>query len=285
MAPLLSIVIANYNYGRFLEEAIVSVVSQNMMGEIELIIVDGKSKDGSVDIIKKYDRYISWWVSESDSGQSEAFNKGFRHATGKYLTWLNADDVIPVGSLGKVIAVLKEHPSCDWFTANHFRFLESTKKVIQVEWGPNWYPRCLQTIHSPLVIFGPSTIFSKRIYEMVGEIDESLHLAMDTDLWIRFIVAGVKQRRINCYCWAFRMHEASKTAEFEGHEREDKSVCSPALAAEHDYSVVRNNYKPSTLTRLLLLLLRCFDGSFVRRTMERRRLMGKIFKPSIGMVR
>ena len=91
--PLLSIVIANYNYGRFLEEAIQSVLSQSC-NDYELIIVDGGSTDNSVEIIKKYEDKIAWWVSEKDKGQSDAFNKGFAHAKGKYLTWLNADDIL-----------------------------------------------------------------------------------------------------------------------------------------------------------------------------------------------
>ena len=89
--PLLSIVIANYNYGRFLEDAIKSVLSQDMGDKVELIICDAASSDNSVEIIKKYADKISWWVSEEDKGQSDAFNKGFAHATGKYGCWLNAD--------------------------------------------------------------------------------------------------------------------------------------------------------------------------------------------------
>jgi len=80
--PLLSIVIANYNYGRFLESAILSVVSQELADKVELIVCDGGSTDDSVEIIKKYSGQISWWVSEKDNGQSDAFNKGFAHARG-----------------------------------------------------------------------------------------------------------------------------------------------------------------------------------------------------------
>ena len=134
--PILSIVIVNYNYGRFLEAAIESVLSQGMDEKVELIIVDGGSTDNSVEIIKKYagetisrvernveickcaneatansqlvggglshfhtstllHSRISWWCSEKDKGQSDAFNKGFAHARGKYLTWVNADDIMP----------------------------------------------------------------------------------------------------------------------------------------------------------------------------------------------
>ena len=242
--PLISIVIANYNYGRFLEDAIQSVLAQDMGDDVELIICDGGSTDNSVEIIKKYaaglppntsreefelqppnskfqppnskpqtfnsqlqtlnSKLISWWCSEKDGGQSAAFNKGFSHARGKYLTWLNADDVIPYGALKIILASMRAHPDCEWFTGNHLRFLESDKVIIQVEWGPHFYPKVLQRKNSPLVIFGPTSFFAKSAYERLGGIDESLHLAMDTDLWLRFQSAGIKQRRINCYCWAFR---------------------------------------------------------------------------------
>ena len=99
---LLSIVIANYNYGRYLEDAILSVVSQGVGDKVELIVCDGGSTDNSIEVIRKYADKISWWCSEKDGGQSAAFNKGFMHARGKYLSWLNADDVIPKGSLRKI---------------------------------------------------------------------------------------------------------------------------------------------------------------------------------------
>ena len=97
-APFFSIVIVNYNYGRFLEAAILSILNQSCV-DYELIVVDGGSTDNSVDIIRKYKNSISWWCSEKDNGQSHAFNKGFAHANGRFLTWLNADDLLMPGTL------------------------------------------------------------------------------------------------------------------------------------------------------------------------------------------
>ena len=119
MAPLISIVIANYNYGHYLEDAIRSVIDQDVDDVVELIICDGGSTDNSVDIIKKYDDKIAWWCSEKDEGQSDAFNKGFVQAKGKYLTWLNADDVMFKGCLKKVLRILNEHPEEEWFTGSY----------------------------------------------------------------------------------------------------------------------------------------------------------------------
>ena len=108
--PLLSIVIANYNYGRFLEEAIQSVITQEGFDQCELIVVDGGSTDNSVEVIKKYSDKISWWCSEPDGGQSSAFNKGFRRASGRFLTWLNADDIFLPGALSAIMYEIRQHP-------------------------------------------------------------------------------------------------------------------------------------------------------------------------------
>lgn len=93
-----SIVIANYNSGKYLEDALLSVIKQNYP-KVQLIVIDGESKDNSVEIIKKYDAHIDYWVSEKDKGQSDAFNKGFAKAKYDWLFWLNADDFLTQNSL------------------------------------------------------------------------------------------------------------------------------------------------------------------------------------------
>ncbi len=292
MAPLLSIVIANYNYGRFLEEAILSVVAQNMGDKVELIICDAASTDNSVEIIKKYanglppntartewhlitqdqNRSISnlseitWWCSERDAGQSAAFNKGFSHAKGKFLTWLNADDLLMPDALSEVVNEINLHPDCQWFTGNFIRFTED-RRVIEIGYGPHIYPMILQRHNSPLVIFGPTTFFSREIWKLVGGLDETYHYAMDTDLWLKFQVKGIKQRRINVICWAFRMHGESKTAEF-GTRRLSADV-SKRLRQEVLQSYVNYAYKPSRFIHMILYALRIMDGSFLKKLLLR----------------
>ena len=265
---ILSIVIANYNYGHFLGEAIESVVSQVDAIEdrrlrienhfVELIVCDAASSDNSIEIIKANADKIYWWCSEKDKGQSDAFNKGFDHSTGKYLTWLNADDLLVRGALRRIVNALGCHPECEWFTANGFCFLQDGT-VTGCKWGPNWYPSFLQRKDSPIVCFGPTAFFTRRIYEQVGKLDVDFHYAMDMDLWIKFIMAGIKQRRLNVSCWAFRMHEDSKTAEFGDHKVETTSK--KKLEAEKQLCSKRAGYRMSRLIYWLCLLFRVLDGS------------------------
>lgn len=261
MKKLLSIVIANYNYGRFLEEAIQSVLAQSRQ-DVELIVVDGGSTDNSVAIIKKYADQLAYWVSEPDKGQSDAFNKGFAKAEGKYLTWLNADDVLVPGALENVIAAFRKHPECEWFTANSFRFLQDGS-VMEVIWGPHVFPAFLQRKNSPVVAFGPSTFFSKNLFDRLGGIDERFHLSMDTELWIRFISNGIRQRRINAFVWGFRMHKDSKTAEFGDHRVDGATKCK--FRHEKEMISKKTHYQASAFWHRMIQFWRLLDGSFLHR--------------------
>lgn len=253
-----SIVIATYNCGVFLEDAILSVLSQSC-SDFELIIVDGGSTDNSVDIIKKYSKYISWWVSEPDSGQSDAFNKGFSHAKGNYLTWLNADDIL----LPKTLEIVKNKllsTNAKWATGNFVRFRDIDKIIIETQWGPHFLPFFLQTFNSPMVIFGPTTFWSREVWAEVGKFDEKLHYSMDSDYWVRIMKAGYSQVRINHDCWAFRMHENSKTAEFGNHKAEEE--VKKRKINESKYRIAKVGYKMSKFKRIVGVLFRFIDCSF-----------------------
>ena len=231
MQPLFSIVIANYNYGRFLDDAIQSVIAQDMGDQMELIICDASSTDNSVEIIKKYagglppntlrsewrdpnsnlqtpnSKLITWWCSEKDGGQSAAFNKGFSHARGKYLTWLNADDVFMPGSLKALAVAIERNPSIKWWGGSSV-WCDSNMRIQQFFCTHRF--STLRARFSFLMVGGPSSFFTKELLACVGGIDEGLHFLMDIDLWHRFYQSGVRYCRIINPIFAYRIHAESK---------------------------------------------------------------------------
>ena len=234
--PLLSIVIANYNYGRFLGEAIESVLSQVgerrdqvLPGEVELIIIDGGSTDNSVEVIRKYagelpsgvqrgdpsivDLHlpptpITYRVSEPDKGQSNAFNKGFAKAKGRFLTWLNADDVMLPGTIEALKNAAEKYPACEWFVGGCF-WLDPQMRIVNCGRGRPFSE--IRYRQGNVSTWGPSSFFTKRLLDAVGGVDERFHYAMDSDLWLRFACQqGARYRPFCDYAWGLRLHPDAK---------------------------------------------------------------------------
>jgi glycosyltransferase involved in cell wall biosynthesis len=218
-----SIVIANYNYGRYLEEAILSVLNQSCQ-DFELIIVDGGSTDNSIDVLKKYDSRIAWWCSEKDRGQSNAFNKGFAQARGRILTWLNADDIMFPTALEQVKekAMGSHSPEKVWIVGGCF-WLTPELRVIRCSRAR---PFSKAMAHwNAIPVWGPSSFFSKKLFENAGGVDEDFHYTMDTELWLRFKKEqGARYVPVSCYCWGLRFHPDAKMS---GHTFADSPRANP----------------------------------------------------------
>lgn len=268
--PLLSIVIANYNYGRFLEAAIQSVVSQNAGDKVEMIICDAASTDNSVEIIKKYSDRISWWCSEKDKGQSDAFNKGFSHANGRYGCWLNADDVLMPGALKAVMSYVNRNSKCEWLAGSSV-FADSDLKV-------KWCSRCAHVWRNGFRRFpmysinGPSSFFLIDNLEKAGGFDVSLRYTMDTDLWRRFVKAGIRLHHIPDYVWCFRVHEESKTSHKFITGKGSDSFATEGMSMNLRYGITPfRNKIGSSLNRLLRLT----TGAYLRSYIDTCRYKGK----------
>lgn len=260
--PLISIVIANYNYGRFLEEAIQSVIAQDMGDKIELIICDAASTDNSVDIIKKYANCISWWCSEKDGGQSAAFNKGFSHAQGRFLTWLNADDVMLPGTLKKLKRAIECHPECEWFVGGCF-WLDPQMRILNCGRGRPFSE--IRFREGNVGVWGPSSFFTKRLLDAVGGVDERFHFSMDADLWLRFAAKANARYRPFCkYAWGLRMHPDAKMSghnftangelDTEHSEAEKKASSKYRVQREKETNLRLEYFTPQKATLLSRLL-------------------------------
>jgi GT2 family glycosyltransferase len=189
--PSISIVVPNFNGAKTLRGTLDSLLEQ-AYPELEILVVDGGSTDDSVAIIREYEPYLAWWISEKDRGQSDALNKGFARATGEVVNWLCSDDLLLPGALAKVGGLFAEDPSIDAVVgATEFRFLTDGRVERQT---PNAAHFRLLPIFCPFA--QPSGFFRRRLFEEVGRLDDSLHYTMDLDLWTRFQRRGCRWKVI-----------------------------------------------------------------------------------------
>ena len=208
--PLVSIVTPSFNQARYIEATIQSVLSQDYP-RIEYLIVDGGSSDGTVEIIKKYDRRqkhgISWWVSEPDRGQTDAINKGFGGAQGEILAWLNSDDTYEPGAVSAAVTYLLEHPQVGMVYGD-CNFINENGQMIG-KFGSaqtNYHLLRQGYVHIPQ----QTMFFRAAWWKQVGPLDPSFYFAMDYDLWTR--LAARTELKYVPQTWAnFRLHTTGKT--------------------------------------------------------------------------
>lgn len=207
MTTKISIVTPSFNQGRFIEETICSVLEQNY-ADLEYIIIDGGSTDNTVEIIKKYEKYLKYWVSESDNGQSHAINKGVLHCTGDIFNWLNSDDLLASDTL-KIISQEFKDPMVDIVSGREIYFGKSREEI---KYGSIIYPGLEQNLING-VIYQPSTFWRMNAIKPLFPVGEHFHYLMDTELWIRYIMQnGInKIKKVDPILAKFRLHEGSKT--------------------------------------------------------------------------
>ncbi|MBI3006523.1 MAG: glycosyltransferase [Ignavibacteriales bacterium] len=175
----ISIITPSLNQGKFIEETIRSVMNQNH-DDVEHIVMDGESTDNTVSILERYSHLK--WVREKDSGQSNAINKGFRSATGEILGWLNSDDYYEKNIFADIVRYFQSRPDCMMLYGD-ISFVNSKGELITKITGDTINHARL--IQCPDVVRQPSFFWRRTLMDQVGMLDETLHLVMDFDFFLR----------------------------------------------------------------------------------------------------
>jgi glycosyltransferase involved in cell wall biosynthesis len=250
--PRISIVTPSFNQGRFLGETMDSVLGQRYPN-LEYVVVDGGSTDGSVEIIRARERELAWWVSEKDAGQYDAINKGFGRTTGEVMAWLNSDDKYTPWALGTVGEVFRQLPEVQWVTT-----------LLPLHWDERGLPTKCKPVEGysregfrrgqhlqrhgewdKAFIQQESTFWRRSLWEKAGgKIDSSLQLAGDFELWAKFY-QHADLYGIPLPLGGFRMHGDQKT----GHRMEAYIKEAEAVLARHGGRVERP-WRPRPRSRL-----------------------------------
>jgi glycosyltransferase involved in cell wall biosynthesis len=211
--PRVSIVTPSYNQGQFIEETIRSVVLQGYPN-LEYFVIDGGSTDDSVAIIRKYESWLTYWVSEPDRGQSHAINKGFERATGEVFAWINSDDVYLPGAFAAVASAYRMAPGRT--VAGSVMMLRELGGDGEREDIVSQMDLRLEDVVSlkfwepGTAFYQPGHFFPASVWMKIGGLDASLQYVMDYDLLCR-ILQHTSVTHLSDVIAGFRVHQASKS--------------------------------------------------------------------------
>ncbi|MEA2735825.1 MAG: hypothetical protein QOE14_2276 [Humisphaera sp.] len=225
--PRITIVTPSFNQAKYLEQTIRSVLEQGYPN-LEYIICDGGSTDGSLEIIRKYEKQLAWWCSEKDRGQSHAINKGFEKATGDLYAYINSDDYFLPGAFQRV--------ACEYQDGGDVKFIVGWSQYLEPSGDFRPYPVQQHSEPSDWLIKNPipqqSAFWAASLWQKLGPFREDLHYSFDYEYWLRLRFKGGVGPHIVHQCLAvFRLHEASKTMSSE-------------MAFEPDDAALRREYMP-----------------------------------------
>lgn len=250
--PRISIVTPSYNQAQFLEETIRSVLLQGYPN-LEYIIMDGGSTDGSVDIIHKYEPWLSYWISEPDNGQSDAINKGWLRARGEILAWINSDDTYEPNALQKVAEFFMKNKDVDMVYGD-CNIIDKTSQFK--EKCPTMDFDLEALVCNKWFIPQQSTFIRRKVLEVVGILNVDLHLVMDWELWLRIAMKEFKICYLPHTLANFRIWAAAKTSSQSERSGEEKIKVLNNLFGTTDLLPKIHHFKKGAYSKV-----HCFAGA------------------------
>lgn len=224
-SPKMSIVVCSYNQAAFIRETLESLINQQNVtrNELEVIVIDGASSDGSVEIIQSYQDRLSCFVSEPDRGQTHALNKGFALATGDILGWLCSDDLLQPDAVRFVLDYFREHPGVD-FIFGDAKVIGRNGEVLKIkkEIPFNWF---IWTYGEHNYVQQSSAFWRRSLHEHVDGLDEAFDLVMDGDLWARF-AERTQSRHLSKVLSSVRSYPERKSQHMRARAiEEERTIC------------------------------------------------------------
>ena len=232
--PRISIVTPSYNQGMFLEETIRSVLLQGYPN-LEYIIMDGGSTDESVEIIKKYESFLTYWVSERDRGQTDAINRGLSHVTGDIFTWLNSDDIYTPNVLSTIAQTFQAQPFSICYGKSEF--VDADGQFL-FDWNYVQNLNVSRVIAENLVP-QPSCFLNTQVFKDHGLLDEQFQYAFDYEYWVRLLLEGTEIQSIPMVFSKYRLHDLSKTKSARSRFDSDMERIHQKILKTHNSTVVK----------------------------------------------
>jgi glycosyltransferase involved in cell wall biosynthesis len=226
--PLVTLVTPTYRQGRFLEDAIRSVLAQDYPA-IEYAVVDGASDDGTVDVIRRYEDRLAWWTSERDRGQADALNRAFTRAGGEILGWLAADDTLLPGAVSRVVEALECDADALLVYGDAMFVTEEGAEMFRLharEPDVDWMTTAVEN-----VVVQPGSLFRRRAWELAGPFDVDAYYFFDFEFALRVARHG-RLVRVPDLLATYRVHP------------ESKSIGAPARKAR-DYARIAERLPPT----------------------------------------
>ncbi|MFX0194956.1 MAG: glycosyltransferase family 2 protein [Candidatus Hodarchaeota archaeon] len=254
--PIVSIVTPSYNQGHFIEHTIQSVLLQRYPN-LEYMIIDGGSTDGSVDIIRKYEDRLDYWASQKDRGQAHAINKGFAKAHGEIFGWLNSDDFLLPGAIWHIVEMRQKYPKAVAWVGGCYRIDPDGRILSMVI--PNGLDRdSLADWGSRGYFHQPSCFFAAQAWHKRGLFDENLHFTFDLDLWLKLSTMGTFASTAEIISAAI-IHKDAKT------QAQRLEMHAETIAVQF-----KHGYREAAIKRLMGLLERPPLNSQIRRILKSR---------------